>query len=589
MPIPDSALDDRLGFIGRTGSGKTFGAGTCVERILAKMGRCIIPDPLGVWYGLRLLQDGKTPSPYDIVIFGGPHGDLPLTPHAGALIGETVAHMRESAIIDFSQFDTAAQERRFMLAFLDALYRKTSGEPVHVIFDESDLWAPERIMDKEGEATKLHGMMQTVVRRGRAKGLTSWLITQRPAVLSKSVLSQMDGLVAFQLTSPTDRKALGAWIEGQADREQGKAILARLPEKKCGEAVVWLPARGILSDVTFPLKETYDSSRAPKRGEKRRAVALKPLDLGALKDKLATVEAETKANDPKKLRAEIADLKRQMATAVKQKVVADPEIEAKAEQRGYAKGKIEGYGEALSSIDDFAKALRNGLDCLERDIAPIRKVLTDIGKWAESARRDAQRGGLARLARPPAPFRNGTTVGVQPAAPSPSRPARIVQSDGQDRPLGAERRPLAVLAGVYPSGMTEAQWAVAAGLKRRGGTWTAYKSRLVSAGRVARQGDLFFVTEDGLSDLGEEITPLPPPGHELVDYWASKISGVGPMLRRLADAYPEYLEREQLAAVLGMAASGGTFGAYISRLRSPGLIEVDGKRVRASTELMEGA
>jgi hypothetical protein len=51
-PIPSAALDDRLGFLGMTGSGKTFGAGTCVERILANRGRVIIPEPLGVWWGL---------------------------------------------------------------------------------------------------------------------------------------------------------------------------------------------------------------------------------------------------------------------------------------------------------------------------------------------------------------------------------------------------------------------------------------------------------------------------------------------------------------------------------------------------------
>jgi hypothetical protein len=38
-----------------------------------------------------------------------------------------------------------------MLAFLEALYRRSTGEPVHLIFDEADLWAPERIFDKEGE------------------------------------------------------------------------------------------------------------------------------------------------------------------------------------------------------------------------------------------------------------------------------------------------------------------------------------------------------------------------------------------------------------------------------------------------------
>ncbi len=48
-PIPDAALDDRLGFLRMAGSGKTYGAGTVVEGVLARGGRAIIPDPLGVW------------------------------------------------------------------------------------------------------------------------------------------------------------------------------------------------------------------------------------------------------------------------------------------------------------------------------------------------------------------------------------------------------------------------------------------------------------------------------------------------------------------------------------------------------------
>jgi hypothetical protein len=35
-PVAERALDDRLGFIGMTGSRKTFCARSCVERILAK-------------------------------------------------------------------------------------------------------------------------------------------------------------------------------------------------------------------------------------------------------------------------------------------------------------------------------------------------------------------------------------------------------------------------------------------------------------------------------------------------------------------------------------------------------------------------
>jgi DNA helicase HerA-like ATPase len=225
-PIPKGALDDRLAFVGTAGSGKTYNAGSCVERLLAVKARCVVIDPLGVWWGLRLKADGRSESAYDIPIFGGAHGDLVLTEHAGALIGETVAGMAESCILDSSQIGTKAGERRFMLVFVTALYRGVNGSPVHLIIDEADMWAPQRLLDKEGEAAKLLGMMETIVRRGRVRGFIPWLITQRPAVLSKDVLSQADGIVSFKLTASQDRDAIGAWIEGQADKPEGKAIPA---------------------------------------------------------------------------------------------------------------------------------------------------------------------------------------------------------------------------------------------------------------------------------------------------------------------------------------------------------------------------
>jgi len=45
----------------------------------------------------------------------------------------------------------------------------------------------------------------------------------------KDVLSQADVLVAMKLTSSQDRHAIGGWIEGQADRAEGKRILPTRP------------------------------------------------------------------------------------------------------------------------------------------------------------------------------------------------------------------------------------------------------------------------------------------------------------------------------------------------------------------------
>lgn len=129
-PIPDAALDDRLGIVGTAGSGKTYNAGGCVERLLSSGARCIIVDPLDVWWGLRLLADGKTASPFNVVILGGQRGDLPLNELVGGLIGETVAKSAESFIVSLGTLGTKAAERRFMLAFLTALYRHVAGEPI---------------------------------------------------------------------------------------------------------------------------------------------------------------------------------------------------------------------------------------------------------------------------------------------------------------------------------------------------------------------------------------------------------------------------------------------------------------------------
>ena len=147
-----------------------------------------------------------------------------------------------------------------MAAFAEALY-ETNEEPLHLVLDEADLWAPQRpIKGWEG----LLGHIEEIVRRGRVRGFIPWLITQRPAVVHKDVLSQADILIAMKLTASQDRDAVGAWIEGQADRQEGKRILGELPRLKQGEGYLWAPGHGILQRVRFPAIRTFDSSRTPQ-------------------------------------------------------------------------------------------------------------------------------------------------------------------------------------------------------------------------------------------------------------------------------------------------------------------------------------
>src|SRR5207244_713802 len=152
------------------------------------------------------------------------------------------------------------------------------------------LWAPQRPI--KGWAGLL-GHIEEIVRRGRVRGFIPWLITQRPAVVHKDVLSQADILIAMKLTASQDRDAIGAWIEGQADRQEGKRILGDLPRLLRGEGYLWAPAHDILHRVAFPPIRTFDSSRTPKRGE-RLAIprTLAEVDLTAIVTALAAARSE---------------------------------------------------------------------------------------------------------------------------------------------------------------------------------------------------------------------------------------------------------------------------------------------------------
>ena len=578
-PIPKDALDDRLAIVGTAGSGKTYAALGACEHLLARHSRLIFVDPLGVAWGLRLCEDGKTASPFQPVIFGGLHGDLPINEHAGALIGETVATMRESCIIDLSQLGTKAAERRFMLAFLTALYRHTNKEPVHLIVDEADMFAPQKLLDKDGDAAKLLGMMETVVRRGRVRGFIPWLITQRPAVLSKDVLSQADGLVALKLTSSQDRAAIGAWIEGQADRAEGNALLAALPGKQRGEAVLWIPARGILKEVEFPPKATYDSSRTPKRGEKQRTAELKPIDLGALQQKLAAVETEAKANDPRALKAEIAQLRRDLAAkpaeARQDGAVSTRQIET-ARKEGFGEGYAQGWTEG--DRDGFARGAGVALD---QGFGAVRDALKGFVGVQFVPGKPPRRVPAA----PPAPIQSAATraPGHVTRTVAQSAPRTPAHHDANDGLTGALRKVLDAIAWWSVAGVEKPRRervAVIAGLSPKASTLGVYLAQLAQKGLVGSEPGAVFLTAEGRATA---TFPNAATAAELRDMARAMLSPAeDKVFEIIYRAHPNAMSRAEIAEQSGLSPTASTLGVYIARIAGYYFVETATGTVRAS-------
>src|SRR5215211_7335763 len=139
--LPAAALDDRIAIVGTAGSGKTYTAKGFVERLLDAGARVAVVDPLGVWWGLRADASGETG--YPVVVFGGRHADVPITADMGAPLGQLIARQALASVVDLSELGSNTVRRQFMAAFAEAIY-EANEEPLHLVFDEADLWAPQR-------------------------------------------------------------------------------------------------------------------------------------------------------------------------------------------------------------------------------------------------------------------------------------------------------------------------------------------------------------------------------------------------------------------------------------------------------------
>src|SRR5690606_16885207 len=157
----------------------------------------------------------------------------------GAILSRMIATGEiHSSIVDVSEM-SGGEMTRFLTDFFEELYARANRQPLHLIMDEADAYAPQQPLPAQ---RRLQRAANQIVRRGRVKGFRPMLITQRPQVIDKSVLSQVSTLIAMRLTSPQDRKAIEDWVKANADAAQSKLVLETLPGLSVGEGWVWSPA-----------------------------------------------------------------------------------------------------------------------------------------------------------------------------------------------------------------------------------------------------------------------------------------------------------------------------------------------------------
>src|SRR3970040_548061 len=102
LSLPLDAGTNTQAVYGNKGMGKTNFAVVLAEELFRAGVRFSAMDPVGVWWGLKHgKKRGEKGLP--ILILGGPHGDIPIEPTAGAVVADLVADESVSTIVDISR------------------------------------------------------------------------------------------------------------------------------------------------------------------------------------------------------------------------------------------------------------------------------------------------------------------------------------------------------------------------------------------------------------------------------------------------------------------------------------------------------
>lgn len=563
---PDYIGAGTLGLLAKKGAGKSYTARVMAEEMWDAKVPFAYLDPMGTTWGLRSTADGNDKG-IPVAIFGGEHGDAPLERGAGALMADLVVDEGLSMVLDLSNLGTRAAEREFSLHFLERLYRR-NRELVHVFMDEADLFAPQSFRSAEAP---LVGVTENIVRRGRNRGIGITLMTQRPAVLNKDVLTQVDALVAMRMVGLNDREAIDKWLEGHGDDpELAKTVKGTLASLENGECWWWIPELGILKRVRVRQARTFDSSPSKKRGARaRQPKSFADVDMGAISGKIEATIERARADDPKLLRARNRELETEMRKLRDRPATQAEPIEVRVEV------VPEWVGDRASDLRIAATAVG---DVPVRDAGPpIVKLADSIASYAKDVAR-LELGGPASGGR--ASASGDASSPRQPARRPPPPPVAATAAapvDGEFRPSRPQQKILDALAMLETIGVDAAdktQLALFAEASPRSSGYEKNLSTLRNrAGLIEYPGD----GRAALTDAGRAVADAGGAPQTVAELHEFVRRFVKPTKARILDVligcYPDAMPKDVLAEQADMSPTSSGYEKALSTLRSLGLID----------------
>jgi hypothetical protein len=572
LKLPPEASTETFAILGRRGSGKTHTAIVMAEEMLSVGIQIVIIDPIDVWFGLRVSKDGKSAG-FPIYVCGGSHEDIPLPADGGKVLADAIIDKGLSMVLSVRHLSKTDQ-RRFVGDFCDRLYDRKADPKhrtaLHIFIDEADAFVPQRIMPG---AERCFGAVDTLVRRGRSSGLATTLISQRPQVISKDVLSQTEVLVSHQLTGPQDRKALETWIEANDTENKRVEFMASLAALPKGTAWFWSPGLlKIFKRVAVRDRLTFDSSATPKAGVSAVASpkAFAAVDLKALTEELSATIEKAKADDPKQLRAKIQQLEHELKKA--RSATADVvEIKAPIKEVPVLKGK------QLAQLESFCTKLireaeRHG-SAMALFWGNLNQVADSLLKAIKSTVQEPSYAPSARAHLVSAVDRHLGEIAARPAG-QVRKPIQTIR-DGLDISRSQQRILNALIwaEGIGLASLDKTQLALLADHSPTSGGYFNNLGALRTVGLIEYPASgVAMLTAAGRAQA--QPVDVPTTSADLQERLYRKLSSSQATILRVVIAqYPKAMRKEQVAEAAGQSPTSGGYFNNLGRLRSLKLID----------------
>ncbi len=523
-------IDSKLLIQANSGGGKSWLIRRILEQTHGKVQQIIL-DPEGEFGTLREKFD---------YILAGKDGDTPAEPKSAALLAKRLLELKVSAIIDL--YELHPQDRKkFVRLFLEAMVNapKDLWHPVLVVIDEAHTFVPEK-----GESEAANAVIG-LASLGRKRGFGAVLATQRISKLHKDAAAECNNKLIGRTGLDIDRKRAGEELGFT-----GKEEFLSLRSLKPGEFYAFGPA---ISDEVVKVEIGSVQTSHPKAGSRALTKVVPPTD--KIKNMLAKLadlpaEAHKEATTLAEYKQQVKDLTHQLKMRPVEKVSQEKTVEVSILKDSH-----------ITKLENLARSL------IDETTAVLVAIKT-----------------LKQPKVNPQTFKNmkyEVKVKPQPVIKQEQVDWRS-DGEGEIRVTGGALRMLKVLVSRYPMKLTKSQLATFSKMSPRGGTFGTYFSLLKSNNLIETNDDLLQASREGIDYLGEEPAP-PQSTEEIVTMWRDNLTGgARRMFDVLVDKYPDYVSKEELGELVNMSHVSGSFGTYLSMLRSNGLVDTDSQGVRAS-------